>query len=292
MHRFNKLLWRWTLCGLTACAGVDGTDADPNDPAGDVDMPTDEDEDPSTGNDETPAAGEDGGGGSDPGDPPPADGGDGDGPDEPMGMGCMATGSDLISDFETGLAKANDVLAPLARGGTSYFYYNDKTPTGVLDPAKVASMPLAAAAPGTCGTYSFRLKASGFTGWGAGVGVDFMPKVGEKKVGFDASGYTGVAFYAKVAGTAAQFFVNMQDMNTHADGGKCTVESSPTQCDPYGGAITIGPEWELKTIPFAALKQRGFGLAEAAFDAKAVVNFRLQAKGDFELFLDHVHFVK
>jgi hypothetical protein len=274
----------WTLLG---CAPIDDSTAEGMDPASDGDAAGDGDGD---------GEGDDTGDGD--GDPPVDDdmsdegGDDVDGVEPPVD-GCSPAAADLISDFEAGTAKATDVLAPVARGGTSFFYYNDKTATGLLDPAKVENMPLAATMGGKCGMFAFRFSAKGFTSWGAGAGVDFLPRGPDmKKQGFDASAYTGIAFYAKLTSGTASFFVNLQDMNTHADGGLCTVEAGPTQCDAFGGTISIGSEWELKTIPFAALKQRGFGKMEPAFDASRIVNFRLQAKGDFELWIDQVQFVK
>jgi hypothetical protein len=291
MQTFRNSVAVFSLCTLLGCAAVDDTKAQAMDPARDGDGAGDgdgDDEGDGDGSGDATDGTSDATGDAD-GDTP-SDDGDG---SLPPDDGCMTSAADLVSDFEAGTAKALDVLAPVARGGTSFFYYNDKTATGLLDPAKVESMPLAATMGGACGMYAFRFSAMGFTTWGAGAGVDFMPRGPDmKKQGFDASAYTGIAFYAKLTRGSAQFFVNLQDMNTHVDGGLCTVESGPTQCDAFGGNVTIGSEWELKTIPFAALKQRGFGKAETAFDASRLVNFRLQAKGDFELWIDQVQFVK
>lgn len=229
------------------------------------------------------------------GTPPPPPGGEGGAtnpgdPSPPTDCAALLP-EDVIADFELGTAKTAAVLAPTARGNTSYYYYNDKSPTGVLDPPKIESQPLVATSGG-CGMYAFRFSATGFTSWGAGLAADFLPKVNDLKVGFDASAYTAIAFLAKVSGGPTEFFVNAQDVNTHPDGGQCTDTAGEEQCDAWGGMITIGTAWELKTIPFAALQQRGFGKAAPGFDASQIISFRLQARGDFELWIDDVRFVK
>ena len=89
------------------------------------------------------------------------------------GGACSATidPADLISDFETG--KAQEVVV----GGRSgdWFVFNDGS--GMQTPVKVVNTPLPAEMGGACGSmYAFHSTATGFTGFGAGFGTDFVAK--------------------------------------------------------------------------------------------------------------------
>jgi hypothetical protein len=205
----------------------------------------------------------------------------------------------VISDFELGTAKENVVAG---RDG-SWFLYNDKTATGVQTPAKMASTPLAAEAPGACGSgFAFHTTAAGFTGFGAGAGVDFAPKTvaGGPTVVYDGTAYTGLSVQAKAA-TPILVRLSVSDANTDKEGialgGTCvdtTDRTNPNRCGDYFGAnLNVTTDWQTFDIPFAMMGQNGWGMPVATgIDKTRLFSLRLQAKGDFDLWIDNVAFLK
>jgi hypothetical protein len=214
---------------------------------------------------------------------------------------CAATvaPADLISDFETGKA---EVAMQDGRGG-SWFIFNDGT--GTQTPVKVADTPLAAEAGGACGSmFAFHSTATGFTVFGAGFGADFMPKPKgtTASVVYNAGVYSGIALRAKAANPVV-LRVSVSDVGTAPEGMKCvdtTDATNPMRCgDYFGSDITLSTDWQDFVLPFAAMKQRGFGLPIATgIDKTQVYTFRAQVKGSaaapcvFDLWVDDIRFVK
>jgi hypothetical protein len=204
----------------------------------------------------------------------------------------------VISDFELGTAKENIVAG---RDG-SWFLYNDKTATGVQTPAKTANTPLAAEAMGACGSaFAFHTTATGYTGFGAGAGVDFAPKTvaGGPTVVYDGAAYTGVALTAKAA-TPILLRLSVSDANTDKEGialgGTCvdtTDRTNPNRCGDYFGAnLNVTTEWQTFNVPFAMMGQNGWGMpVPTGVDKTKLFSLRLQAKGDFDLWIDNVTFL-
>src|SRR5579859_1398853 len=161
------------------------------------------------------------------------------------GSACAPDPMLVISDFELGTAKENVVAG---RGG-DWFLYDDKTPNAVQTPTKVPNMPLVAEGSGACGSaFAFHTTAMGFTGFGAGAGVDFAPKVmtGAPTTIYDGSAYAGISIYAKAAAPIA-VRLSVSDVNTDkegiASGGACvdtTDRTNRMRCGDYFGQNQIG----------------------------------------------------
>jgi hypothetical protein len=204
----------------------------------------------------------------------------------------------VLADFETGVA---DVLPQNNRDG-SWFLYNDKSPGGTQTPVKVMNMPLVAEPGGACGSaYAFHTTGTGFTVWGAGIGMDFVKKVDMLNVAHDISAYSGIALRAKAAATTP-LRVSISDANTSPEGMLCVDTPDATnmaRCGDYFGAeVVLGPEYQDFTIKFADMKQRGWGLpVMSGFDAKNAYTVRMQVKGSaqapamFDLWVDDVRLV-
>ena len=214
--------------------------------------------------------------------------------------------ADNIADFEGGPtagAVSNVSTAAGPAGKVDWFIFNDATATGVQTPAKTALMPLTVDMPGDCGSgFAFHSTAMGFTGFGAGFGTDFLPKATGATVStpFDASAYSGIAFSVK--GTAAApLRVSISDSTTATDNPAHTCvdttdSTNKMRCGDYFGINeTIAPgDWQDFVVSFSnpLFLQRGFGLASTGFDKTKVYTIRMQVKGDFDLWIDNVHFVK
>ena len=214
--------------------------------------------------------------------------------------------ADNIADFEGGAAAGavtNVTTAAGPGGKVDWFIFNDATMGATQTPAKVALMPLPVDMPGDCGSmFAFHSTAVGFTGFGAGFGTDFLPKAMGATVStpFDASAYSGIAFSVK--GTAAApLRVSVSDSTTATDNPAHTCvdttdATNKMRCGDYFGVnepIT-GTDWQDFVVTFSdpSFAQRGFGLKSPGFDKTKVYTLRAQVKGNFDLWIDNVHFVK
>lgn len=204
---------------------------------------------------------------------------------------CSETASTaVLADFETATAIVNPVEG---RSG-NWFSFNDGS--GTQTPEKVGStMP--ATASGTCqSTYSFQTGGSDFTGWGAGVGTDLVPKEGGIKQPYDLSKYSGFAFVAR-ANAPLALRVSWSDGNTTEEGGVCNPDAQsgdPDRCgDYFGQEVILTTEWTRYEVRFSAMTQRGFGLSiPEGFDPTTAYGFRAQTSaGDFEFWLDELVFL-
>jgi len=205
----------------------------------------------------------------------------------------------LISDFETGSA---EVVKNGGRSG-SWFLFNDGS--GTQTPTKTSNVPLVAEAGGACDSqYALHTTGMGFTVWGAGIGVTLTPSSGDagSKSSYDASGYSGVAFWAKAAAPTA-LHLSVPDANTAVEGGVCTDttdHASPTRCgDYFGSDVQVDTTWQPFTLTFASTVQSTWGLkVPTGIDKAHIFAFHAQVKGtavapaSFDLWVDNVHFVK
>jgi len=207
--------------------------------------------------------------------------------------------ADLISDFESGKAQ----VAMVGTRGGSWFLFNDGT--GTQTPPKTVNTPLAAEGPGACNSlFAFHSTGMGFTVFGAGFGADFVakPAMSTASLPLDASAYTGLALRAKSA-AAIDLRVSVSDSGTAPEGMKChdtTDKTDKLRCGDYFGTdVTLGTDWQDFVLPFAAMKQRGFGMpVPSGLDDKQVYTVRAQIKGSaaapgaYDIWIDDVRFVK
>jgi hypothetical protein len=244
-------------------------------------------------------------------------------PDCPIGM------DDLISDFTS-----NNAIYPTDGRQGGWYVYGD--PAGTFDPPKVDTAPYpidATTGNPTCsGPGSLRLKATGFTGFGAAMGTDFKPRlpgidggVGPKGT-YDASKYRGVAFWAKSAAPLKFVQVKFPDVNTDVDAPSpvCILNpNSQSNCSPYlvkfGVAADAGTTdfskyandqidmtWRRFEILFADTKQDadnpGLVPADDKLDVAHLLGMAIQVNADFsttpptandfELWIDDVQFIR
>jgi hypothetical protein len=245
----------------------------------------------------------DGDGSSETGDGDPTTAGDGDG-DDPTGDGDPTTTGDgdgdpsttgdgdgdgdgdipivdMIDDFEDG----DGALVP-SSGRQGYWYvFNDATNGGTQTPASDMVLPQAGGAAGT--NMAMHTTGSGFTVWGAGLGIDLnnlggMPSI---KMIWDASEFTGVVLMAKGSGQI-RASVQIEATVPVAEGGSCDVD-----CDPHGKVLLLTNQWQQFTLPFDQLTQEGWG-TPAAWDAATVVGIQLKvgANANFDFWVDEVGF--
>lgn len=189
---------------------------------------------------------------------------------------------DLIDDLEDG-----DAVIYELGGRIGVWYAYDDGSAGTSNPAAGDGfLPTAGGPNGS--TYAAHIVGSGFSTWGAGMGFDLDNSGGLIKHTFDASGYTGVAFQARGAGTI-QFKVQTGAVVPTAEGGTCNAGGSCN--DSYATMVVLTPTWQQHVIPFAMLSQAGWGQA-AAWDPATLMGLQWEAPmgAPFEIVIDDVGF--
>jgi hypothetical protein len=199
---------------------------------------------------------------------------------------------DLIDDLEDGDGAIHEINGRIG----SWYTFNDETPNGTQMP--LPNSDFLATEGGAGGSlYAARTAGSGFTEWGAGMGLDVNnpgdPMGGPGIKGkFDASGYTGVSFKAK-GNTSVRAVVVTAAVVPMEAGGECTPSTvEGMMCDDaHGRPIALSDEWKEYDLPFAQLTQEGWG-KPAEFDPTKVtgVMFIVGANVDFEVVVDDVRF--
>ena len=140
----------------------------------------------------------------------------------------------LLDDLEDG---DGAILRCKDRVG-SWYTYNDGTRGGTQTP--LPGRPFLPVSPGhDPSQYAAHVAGSGFTTRGAGMGFDLSCAPGGTKSPCDASGYSGVTFWAKAAATT-HIYLNIPDINTDREGGVCQGMGCG---DHFGEGIDLTTEW-------------------------------------------------
>jgi hypothetical protein len=221
----------------------------------------------------------------------------------PVATDCTAAAAlktEPISDFEAGkgwflFANADDAGgSTVPAAGDNIMAAEITCPTG-----------------GRCGSSSFaqHVTGKGFTSYGPSLSSDFVYKdgtsgmlVGEAK---DESMFTGVAFWARkgdTAGAAPTLRLIVNDVTSHELGGVCDPKAAPGAGGKASDACWDGwmteralpSTWTLIKVPFAAMKQGGFGKkGEAIQPAKLYgLTFQMPNMATFDFWIDDVVFYK
>jgi len=211
------------------------------------------------------------------------------------------TDVELIDDMEDGDGAIED-----AGGRAGYWHsYNDgtgtQTPPAYPEDMPVEFTPEALTPPRGQSPMAVHTFGSGFTEWGAGVGLALNgPDMG--LFPYDASAYTGIVFWARLgdAGAAATVKVNISDKFSEPAGGICDEsagEDDPNRCfDHWSYIAPLGTEWSLIVIPFEELTRAGSG-AEPTAQAVDVaglytIDFGFAQGEDFDVYIDDIGFYR
>jgi hypothetical protein len=224
---------------------------------------------------------------------------------------CPIGTDDLISSFDS----TNGIEPSDGRQG-GWYVYGDAN--GTFDPKKIEGAPYPVdmdnGNPNCSGAGSLRLKATGFTGFGAAMGTDFKARLAGPDGGlgpkgtYDASKYRGVAFWAK-AGAPLRFVqVKFPDVNTDSEAPDHEVSTcilnpfSELNCSPYlvkfaeptdAGAIQfpkythtqITTTWKRFEVLFADTQQdltnAGYKPTPDKLDVTRLLGMAIQVNADF-----------
>ncbi len=193
----------------------------------------------------------------------------------------------LLDGFED-----DDLTLERSAGRSGVWYLFNDGSAGTTGPAPLACSPLSGA-PAALGDYAMHVTATGFTGYGSGLGVDFV--AGKKP--YDGSKLSGVRFWARVGeGKNKRHRVQLVDGTSDVLGGKCNPAANAPggeKCDDhFGKDLTLTSSWTLYVVPFTELTQMGFGTWAAALDKTTLYGLQVTAKPklDVDLWIDQIEF--
>ncbi|MGK3992275.1 hypothetical protein [Sorangium sp. So ce1024] len=191
----------------------------------------------------------------------------------------------LLDDLEDGdgaIIRCKDRIG-------SWYTYNDGTRGGTQTP--LPGRPFVPVSPGYGPSeHAAHVAGSGFVSRGAGMGFDLNFAPGGAKLTYDASGYSGLTFWAKAA-APTHIYVNFPDRNTDREGGVCEGSGCG---DHFGEGIDITTEWAQYTVMFDILSTDGWGVpAPAAYDPAHAysVEFHTSKSTVFDFLVDDIAFV-
>lgn len=146
--------------------------------------------------------------------------------------------------------------------------------------------------------YALHITSQQFHEWGGIVGFPFAPA-------FDARGYDGVAFWGRVKwGSRSTVRASVLDPETDAtfvdpDTGdaRCDGESDLDEysdaCDAFGAYAVMTGDWQLFKVPFAEMRQRGYGHVAPYLDVGALLQISIEyGMGEWDFWIDDIAFYK
>jgi len=153
--------------------------------------------------------------------------------------------------------------------------------TGTIYPPQSTGFPATLlAAPRGSSQYAMNFTGSATTA--AGIGVPFNSPQEDFNNVYDGSLYNGITFYARADTTVyATIEIRTYSVELTTYGGGCTVGCVSNSYGP----ISLGPEWQLYTIPFASMAG-----GSAPFDETELLNMQVVVSGSFNLWIDDVIF--
>jgi len=159
-----------------------------------------------------------------------------------------------------------------------WYTYNDAT---VGAPNSLDSEPGGPAETGA--TFSYHFSGSGFTSWGAGIGLKLADGAQ-----YDASKYAGISFWARVEdGSATALRVNLPDVSTSDAGQVCTSCYSH-----FGADVALSTTWQQFTFTWQQLRQQDWGDQFNTISATKLygIEFLFPANATFDLWVTNVSF--
>jgi len=219
--------------------------------------------------------------------------------------------SDAIRNANQQTARA-DELAQLAASfaacqpgclaATQSPYYFDNPP--VAEPI----------AGGRCDSrYAMHIAGGPFTDWGGNMGFSFSPALNATNVDVTdsttretrkAQNYDGITFWGRLGGASGNN-LRIEVGEPHTDqnytgnnGGpicnpNTTDDNSDEGCDKFGAVALLRGDWQRFFIPFAEMRQAGWGRRAEQFDLSQLLSFSLfYAQGTWDFWIDDLAFYR
>src|SRR5215211_4867773 len=195
---------------------------------------------------------------------------------------------DMIDDFEDG---DGSILERSTR--TGYWYTYKDMSGGMVTPDEGAPVFAELGGPPDGQGKVMRFFGGNFRVWGAGMGFQFVKVENDPPLPYDLSSYTGLVFTAK-GNVPLRVTIGMPEVLPGSEGGTGIENATLTYChDAHGMSVKLSNEWRQYKIPFARLRQEGYGKV-AVFDATKVIaaGFDVGAVRSFDVSLDDIGLYK
>lgn len=151
--------------------------------------------------------------------------------------------------------------------------------------------------------------ANGRRGWGSNFSIDLLGDSNRLGSEFDASAWQGVSFWARKGDGPSNDAINILVGDADTSGGdyaepaesgwtRCSTADEPNdsvKCDPFGVAVTLTEDWTLYTIPWATLKQKGYGqeAPDGKINPARIRRFQISTStGDWDFYVDDLAFYR
>ena len=169
-------------------------------------------------------------------------------------------------------------------------------------------------AGGRCNSrYAMHIKGGPFLDWGGNLGFSFSPplnvtnmdvvdpQTNELRPGQDLQGIT---FWGRLGSPSNNNLrIEVGEMHTEQayigpEGGPiCTPDTtddnSELGCDKFGATAQLRPDWQQFLIPFAEMRQGGWGMRAERFDLTALLSFSFfYAQGTWDFWIDDLAFYR
>lgn len=177
----------------------------------------------------------------------------------------------------------------------------DGTPGAELEPPLRKSPTATEIDGGRCGEsrYALRLQARGLHIYGGAFGINFF--LGPE----DGSVWEGLSFWARRGSDSGRsLFVALSDKYTDESSGAplwedgepyCSDQTDVVEekCDRFGAGVGLDTEWRHFRLPFADMRQRGFGKTAPELDTQNLLGLSFGFEvGDWDIWLDDVAFYR
>jgi hypothetical protein len=229
------------------------------------------------------------------------------GSDNPTPSSCDPSPEDCTAASEPGLLPVADFDVDMGW----WLFANPDDPAGTTTPeagANVATEEISCPTSGVCGAsvLAMHVQGGGFTTYGPSLSHDFVypdaSGTGYTGEPVDASTYSGIMFWARRGdgmGLAPTIGITVNDVSSHPAGEVCDAMATPgamgsEACfDGWWAQKPLTAKWTLVKIPFAMLKQQGFGKEVEALQPDKIygISFNLPMQ-KFDFWISDVSFYK
>lgn len=235
--------------------------------------------------------------------------------------GCQNATNLILSGIDAGARWDADRIDAGLQGRTACFdeCYASQTPSYFAKPVPAEQIP-----GGRCASrYAFHVSSGPFTKWGGQIGINFTPPLcltGDCICNLDdlarcpdyeridGGPWDGIAFWARVApGSGQTMRVQVGESHTDnkypytADGlppcandvSKTSPDDTSGGCDSFGAYAQVNTDWQFFTLPFAEMRQAGWGKRAPFLDIQHLSNLTFfYAQGTWSIWIDDIAFYK
>jgi aryl-phospho-beta-D-glucosidase BglC (GH1 family) len=173
------------------------------------------------------------------------------------------------------------ICANSGRNG-EWFVANDET--GTQSPGSSSEIARTLSSPRGASTAAAHTSGSGFTDWGAILGVTLVKGDGRLDY-FDASSFAGLRFHARGTGTVLASVTTGR--TAPAPDGYCEEDAC---YHPFRAEVVLGSDWVPNLLPFDGLESNALGVMTAQDRRELLTIEFLATSEDFDFWVDDLGF--